>query len=118
LQEAVEHSAEPDFKAFNYFMQHPDSAISQLAAALGIDSHQLSKSFEMKTSEASLRQRVQHLILDFRLDIVSQQLKRIQQQMKEAGADMEKLRPLMDEYKEMLELRNALARQRGSDVMV
>ena len=72
----------------------------------------------MKTSETSLRQRVQHLILDFRLDIVSQQLKRIQQQMKEAGADMEKLRPLMDEYKEMLELRNALARQRGSDVMV
>ena len=118
LQEAVEHSAEPDFKAFNYFMQHPDPAISQLAAALGIDSHQLSKSFEMKTSETSLRQRVQHLILDFRLDIVSQQLKRIQQQMKEAGADMEKLRPLMDEYKEMLELRNALARQRGSDVMV
>ncbi len=118
LQEAVEHSAEPDFKAFNYFMQHPDPAISQLAAALGIDSHQLSKSFEMKTSETSLRQRVQHLILDFRLDIVSQQLKRIQQQMKEAGADMEKLRLLMDEYKEMLELRNALARQRGSDVMV
>ena len=118
LQEAVEHSVEPGFKAFNYFMQHPDPAISQLAAALGIDSHQLSKSFEMKTSEASLRQRVQHLILDFRLDIVSQQLKRIQQQMKEAGADMEKLRPLMDEYKEMLELRNALARQRGSDVMV
>ena len=118
LQEAVEHSVEPDFKAFNYFMQHPDPAISQLAATLGIDSHQLSKSFEMKTSEASLRQRVQHLILDFRLDIVSQQLKRIQQQMKEAGADMEKLRPLMDEYKEMLELRNALARQRGSDVMV
>ena len=118
LQEAVEHSAEPDFKAFNYFMQHPNPAISQLAAALGIDSHQLSKSFEMKTSETSLRQRVQHLILDFRLDIVSQQLKRIQQQMKEAGADMEKLRPLMDEYKEMLELRNALARQRGSDVMV
>ena len=118
LQEAVEHSAEPDFKAFNYFMQHPDPAISQLAATLGIDSHQLSKSFEMKTSEASLRQRVQHLILDFRLDIVSQQLKCIQQQMKEAGADMEKLRPLMDEYKEMLELRNALARQRGSDVMV
>ena len=118
LQEAVEHSADPDFKAFTYFMQHPDPAISQLAAALGIDSHQLSKRFEVKTSEASLRQRVQHMILDFRLDIVTQQLKRIQQQMKEAGADMEALRPLMENYKEMLELRNALARQRGSDVIV
>ena len=37
--------------------------------------------------------------------------------MKEAGTDMEKLRPLMDDYKETLELRNALARQRGSDVL-
>ena len=118
LQEAVEHSTEPGFKAANYFLQHPDPAISQLAATLGIDSHQLSKSFEMRSSGTTLRQRVQHLILDFRLDIVSQQLKKIQQQMKEAGADMEKLRPLMDNYKETLELRNALARQRGSDVMV
>ena len=118
LQEAVEHSAEPGFKASNYFMQHPDTAISQLAASLGIDRHQLSKSFEMRSSETSLRQRVQHLILDFRLDIVSQRLKTIQQQMKDAGADMDKLRPLMDNYKEMLELRNALAQQRGSDVMV
>jgi len=84
---------------------------------LGIDSHQLSKSFEMRSSETTLRQRVQHLILDFRLDIVSQHLKAIQQQMKEAGTDMEKLRPLMDDYKETLELRNALARQRGSDVL-
>ena len=117
LQEAVEHSAEPGFKAANYFLQHPDPAISQLAATLGIDSHQLSKSFEMRSSETTLRQRVQHLILDFRLDIVSQHLKAIQQQMKEAGTDMEKLRPLMDDYKETLELRNALARQRGSDVL-
>ena len=118
LQEAVEHSAEPGFKASNYFMQHPDTAISQLAASLGIDRHQLSKSFEMRSSGTSLRQRVQHLILDFRLDIVSQRLKTIQQQMKDAGADMGKLRPLMDDYKETLELRNALAQQRGSDVMV
>ena len=56
----------------------------------------------MRSSETSLRQRVQHLILDFRLDIVSQRLKAIQQQMKDAGADMDKLRPLMDNYKEML----------------
>ena len=117
LQEAVEHSTDPGFKAANYFLQHPDPAISQLAATLGIDSHQLSKSFEMRSSETTLRQRVQHLILDFRLDIVSQHLKAIQQQMKEAGTDMEKLRPLMDDYKETLELRNALARQRGSDVL-
>ena len=118
LQEAVEHSAEPDFKAFNYFVQHPDPAISQLAATLGIDSHQLSKSFVVKTSEASLRQRVQHLILDFRMDIVNGHLKELQQKLKAMGTNMTELKMLMEDYQETLELRNALARQRGSDVIV
>ena len=117
LKEAVEHSADPGFKASTYFIQHPDPAISQLAANLGIDSHQLSKSFEMKNSEKTLRQRVQHLILDFRLDIVSQHLKDLQQKLKAMGTNMTDLKMLMDDYQETLELRNALARQRGSDVM-
>ncbi len=118
LKEAVEHSTEPGFKAANYFLQHPDPAISQLAATLGIDRHQLSKSFEMRSSGTTLRQRVQHLILDFRLDIVSQHLKELQQKLKAMGTNMTELKMLMEDYQETLELRNALARQRGSDVIV
>ncbi len=118
LQEAVEHSADPDFKADLYFMQHPDPQVSQLAASLGIDRHQLSRSFQVTASGTSLRQRIEHLILDFRMDIVSQHLKELQRQMKEVGSDMSKIKPLMDDYKHTQELRNALARQRGSDVIV
>ena len=120
LQEAVEHSADTTFKADRYFMQHPDPQVSALAAALGIDSHQLSRSFEKKESSNDLRQRVQHLILDFRMDIVNQHMKDIQRQLKEMGAnyDKERLKQLMDEYKDTMELRNELARQRGSDVII
>ena len=118
LQEAVAHSTEPGFKPLNYFMQHPDPAISQLATTLGIDNHQLSKSFEMKNSEASLRQRVQHLILDFRLDIVNGHLKELQQKLKAMGINMTDLKMLMEDYKQTQELRNALAKERGSDVIV
>ena len=118
LKEAVDHSADPDFKAASYFMQHPDPEVSQLAASLGIDSHQLSRSFEMRSSGTSLRQRIQHLILDFRLDIISQHLKNLQKQMKEVGSDMSRVRELMEDYKQTQELRNELARQRGSDVLV
>ena len=118
LQEVVAHSTEPGFKALNYFMQHPDPAISQLATTLGIDNHQLSKSFEMKNSEASLRQRVQHLILDFRLDIVNGHLKELQQKLKAMGTNMTELKMLMEDYKQTQELRNALAKERGSDVIV
>ncbi|MBR1548773.1 MAG: DNA primase [Prevotella sp.] len=118
LREAVEHSADTDFKAERYFMQHPDPAVSQLAAELGVDRHQLSRSFEMRQAEGSLRQRIQHLVLDYRMDIVSQHLKDIQRRLKEAGADMAAIKPLMQEYKDTQELRNALARQLGSGVFV
>ena len=52
------------------------------------------------------------------MDIVSQHLKELQQQMKTVGSDMEQVKALMDDYKQTQELRNALARQRGSDVIV
>ena len=118
LREAVEHSEDKDFKADRYFMQHPDPEISQLASMLGIDNHQLSRSFERQESERDLRQRMQHLILDFRMDIVNQHMKEVQRQLKDAGSDMELVRELMEEYKQTQELRNALARQRGSDVII
>ena len=118
LREAVEHSNDAGFKADHYFMQHPDPQVSQLAATLGIDSHQLSRSFEMKESEGTLRQRIQHLILDFRMDIISQHLKDLQRQLKEAGSDMTRIKALMTEYQDAQELRNALARRLGSDVIV
>ena len=118
LQEAVEHSGDAGFKADLYFMQHPDPQVSQLAANLGIDHHQLSRSFQVSTNSNLLRQRIEHLILDFRMDIVSQHLKELQRKMKEMGSDMTQLKEVMDEYKQTQELRNALARQRGSDVIV
>ena len=118
LQEAVEHSGDAGFKADLYFMQHPDPQVSQLAASLGIDRHQLSRSFQVNTNGNSLRQRIEHLILDFRMDIVSQHLKELQRKMKEIGSDMSQLKDIMDDYKQTQELRNALARQRGSDVIV
>lgn len=118
LHEAVVHSTDTGFKADQYFMQHPDPEISQLAAQLGIDRHQLSKTFELKTSESSLRQHVQHLILDFRMDIINQEMKTIQQQLKSAGSDMDVIRSLMNQYKECQQLRNTLAKERGSDVIV
>ena len=118
LQEAVEHSGDAGFKADLYFMQHPDPQVSQLAASLGIDRHQLSRSFQVNSNSNLLRQRIEHLILDFRMDIVSQHLKELQLKMKEIGSDMSQLKEIMDDYKQTQELRNALARQRGSDIIV
>ena len=120
LREAVDHSSEAGFQADRYFMQHPDPEISRLATTLGIDNHQLSRIFDKEYSDVELRQHIQHLILDFRMDIVNQHLKTLQRQLKEMGSgiDHAKLKELMEEYRDTQYLRDALAKQRGSDVII
>ena len=117
LREAVEHSDDEGFKAETYFMHHPDADISHLATQLAIDRHQLGRGFQVKQREGSLRQHVQHLVLDLRMDIVEKRLKEIQKEMRQAGSDMERVRELMEEFKSAQELRNALAKQLGNDII-
>ncbi len=117
LAEAVEHSSEPGFKAETYFVRHPDPTISQLAADLAMSRYQLSASMSVPQREGSLVRQVTHLVLDYRMNVVEQQLKQLQLQLREAVADMEKVRVLMTQLKQTQELRNALAKQLGNDVI-
>ena len=117
LQEAVNHSGEPDFEAESYFMHHPDIEISSLAAKLAIDRHQLGKGFQLKEREGGLRMSVLHLVLDLRLDIIEKRLKEIQTQLKQAGSDMARVRELLEEYRDTQQLRDALAKQLGNDLV-
>ena len=117
LQEAVAHSGDADFKAESYFTQHPDIQISSLAAKLAIDRHQLSKTFQLKEREGGLKQHVLHLVLDLRRDIVDKHLKEIQQELKSVGNDREKMKKLLEDYRDTQQLRDALAKQLGHDLV-
>ena len=118
LEEAVEQSANPDFKAEAYFCNHPDVQVSQLATRLAIDRHQLGGRFVIAPREGSLRQRVLHLVMDFRLDIVENRLKEIQRQLQQVGSDVSKMMQLLKEHKETKEIRDELAKRLGSDLVV
>ena len=118
LAEAVAHSGDPGFHAESYFMNHPDIAMSQLAMHLAVDRHQLAGRFVVQPREGSLKQRVVHLVMDLRMDIVSQRLKEIQLALRQTSNDMEHIKQLLNEYKETQQLRDMLARQLGSDVVV
>ena len=117
LSEAAVHSEEAGFKAEDYFMHHPDINISTLAADLAIDRHQLSKGFQPKEREGGLRQKVLHLVLDLRMNIVEERLKEIQKQLKTVGSDIERMKQLLEEFKDTQQLRDALAKQLGNDVI-
>ncbi|MBR1484928.1 MAG: DNA primase [Prevotella sp.] len=118
LAEAVARSQDEGFKAETYFTSHPDLAVSQLATRLAIDRHQLGGRFVVQPREGSLRQHVLHLMMDYRRDIVEQRLKAILRQMRTPGITAEETMKLLQEHKETKELRDALARRLGSDLVV
>ena len=117
LAEAVNRSGEEGFKAESYFTNHPDIEVSQLATRLAIDRHQLGGRFMMKPREGSLRQRVVHLVMDYRMELINQRLKEIQMALRQTPADPEQVTALLQEFKDTQELRDTLARRLGSDVM-
>lgn len=118
LAEAVEHNNDEGFRAETYFMNHPDITISRLAGRLAINRYQLSRSLEMQHKPETLRQRVIHLVLDFRMNIIVQRLKDIQMQLRQAGNDMERIKQLMQEHKDTQQLRDMLARKLGNDIII
>ena len=130
LHEACEHSTEPGFKAEPYFINHEDINMSKLATDMSMDRYHLSqrKADGPNNEEAqlqaernqteSLRNQTIHLLLDFRMDYVEAQLKEIQDKMRTVANDMEQLKALMEQFRDMQMLRNQLARQLGSNIVV
>ena len=117
LAEAVEHNEDEGFNAETYFINHPDIDISRTATEMAIDHFQLSKSLQVKHDEDTLRNQVEHLILDFRMDYVEQHLKELQREINLAMGDTTKMMKLMAEYKDMQVIRNEIAKELGSYIV-
>ena len=118
LAEAVEQSSHEGFHAMSYFTNHPDIAVSQLATRLAVDRHQLSGRFVVAEREGSLRQRVEQLVMTYRMQLVENRLKAIRQELRIPGLSQEKMMELLQEHKETKELCDALAKKLGREVIV
>ncbi|MDO4160072.1 MAG: DNA primase [Prevotellaceae bacterium] len=118
LQEAVEHNNDENFNSESYFTHHPDIEISRISTEMIIDHFQLSKSLQVKNDEDTLRNKVIHLILDFRMDYVEQHLKDLQREISLSINDSEKVMKLMNEYKDMQAIRNSIAKELGNDIII
>ena len=131
LAEAVGHSGDADFKAETYFIHHADIEISRFATDISVDKYQLI--LPRKTSDKpqaeedlriarinameALRQQTLHLLLDFRMDYVERHLKELQNKIAQATDRPEEMMTLMAEYKDMQQIRNALAKKLGNDII-
>ena len=117
LAEAVEHNNDEGFNAESYFTHHPDVNISRVATDMAIERFQLSKSLQVKHDEDTLRNQVEHLILDFRMDYIEKKLKDLQREISLSVGDTDRMMKLMAEYKDIQVIRNAIAKELGSDIV-
>ena len=133
LNEAVAHSADEGFQAEQFFIHHEDIEISKIATNLTAERYQLSPTAlaadapmneqDRLAREATridnVRNQLEHLLNDFRMDFIEHHLKELQQKIKTAtNGPADELMKLMAEYKDTQELRNKLARMLGNDIVV
>ena len=133
LNEAVAHSADEGFQAEQFFIHHEDIEISKIATSLTAERYQLSPTAlaadapmneqdrlaREETRIDDVRNQLEHLLNDFRMDYIEHHLKELQQKIKAAtNGPADELMKLMAEYKETQELRNKLARMLGNNIVV
>ncbi len=116
LQEAVEKGTDRTFQTEPYFVHHNDIQVSNLAIEIAEEKFKLSESQQVKDDEESLRNRVKHLMLDFRRDYVEKHLVAIKAQIAQAHGDRQMA--LMAEYQKLIAQRNKLAKELGSNIIV
>ena len=116
LQEAVEKGTDRTFQTEPYFVHHNDIQVSNLAIEMAEEKFKLSESQQVKDDEESLRNRVTHLMLDFRRDYVEKHLVAIKAQIAQAHGDQQMA--LMAEYQKLIAQRNKLAKELGSNIIV
>lgn len=117
LQEAMEKSGEEGFESEKYFMQHSDIDVANMAVSVAVDKYSLSPSLQVKAQEDTLRNQVRHLVLDFRRCFVELKLLSLRQQMKQCQGDQERFMALMQQFKDVQELRNKIAPKVGMQVV-
>ena len=123
LQELQIHLKEEGFTAERYFIGHANSELSRLAVDLIEEKYQLSK-YHSKTQtivgEADrLLELISHLMIDYKHSLIEQELKDILNQLRqpEIMADPEKCLKVMSHYKELMEIKQQMAKHLGDRVI-
>lgn len=115
MQEAVKHTGEENFSCEHYFTSHHDYDISNLAIKLTSDALTLSKSLEVKLSIEQLRDKIEHLLYEFRREYITDKLTQIRNEIK-TTTDSERQMELIVELQETEKILTAIAKKIGGSL--
>ena len=123
LQELLPHIGEAGFTAERHFIAHANPALSRLAVDLIEEKYQLSK-YHSKTqtivSDADrLNDLMFHLMVDYKHSLVEMELKDTLNLLRQPDvmADTERCLEVMSRYKELVEIKQQMAKHLGDRVI-
>ena len=123
LQELLQHVGEMGFTAERHFVTHANPALSRLAVDLIEEKYQLSK-YHSKTQTIvndadRLNELMYHLMIDYKHSLIEMELKDILNQLRQPDvmADADKCLEVMSRYKELMEIKQQMAKHLGDRVI-
>lgn len=124
LKEAETHIHDENFVAERFFIASPDPEVSKLAVEMASDRYQLSKYHskgqKIVTDEERLYELVPRLLLDFKLAIVTEEMKHTLQALSkpEIANDPQRCNEIMQRYKELHQTQSLMAQRAGDRVVL
>ena len=124
LKLAVEHQHETDFSAERYFINHPNTAISQMALELVSERYQLSKYHSKYQTIVPDDQRLQELsteiTISYKYAIVNESLHEVLRQLQDPAIAVDGLKcaQTIKRYTELREIQAELAKRLGERVVL
>lgn len=119
MDEAMKHLNDNGFAAEQYFLNHEDPGLSQLASRLSMDREQLSIYHGKETAhdEERLMDTTNHILADLKLSIVRRDIKGIMKQMKDSSLSREQRVQVLVKFKDLKETEARLAKEAGDRVL-
>ena len=123
LRELQQHLGEEGFVAERHFVNHANPELSRLAVDLIEEKYQLSK-YHSKTQTVvrevdRLSELVSHLMVDYKHSLVELELKDTLNKLRQPDvmSDAEKCLEVMSRYKELMEIKQQMAKHLGDRVI-
>ncbi len=122
---ALDEEQREGFVAERFFLSHPDEQVNALAFELATDREQLSKLHARRVSkyeapkEDNVPELVSHLLTDYKLEIVKQQLDGLMSQLRQPDImqDKEQYTRLMTRFMQLKDIEKRLSQIRGDRVL-
>jgi len=119
MQLAAEHIGEEGFDGERFFRDYPSLDVSREAADMLTNRYQLSEIMPLTEQEQSLSRRIPHLMLDYKFELLSEEMARLKKQLKtpEVLAETDKQLEIMQQIAELRNGKRLLAERLGDRVM-